>query len=41
MTAAHKERRRREGYVRDAQRMVLLSLAAATLATVGLIVSPS
>ncbi|MFF8602661.1 DUF3592 domain-containing protein [Streptomyces sp. NPDC015232] len=41
LAAAHKERRRREGYVRDAQRMVLLSLAAATLATVGLIVSPS
>ncbi|MCX2179760.1 hypothetical protein KV205_04325 [Streptomyces sp. SKN60] len=41
MAAAHKERRNREGYVRGAQRLTLLSLAAGVLATVGLIVSPS
>ncbi|WP_406860823.1 DUF3592 domain-containing protein [Streptomyces sp. HUAS MG47] len=38
--AVRRERKRRQGYVRDAQRMALLAFAAGTLATVGMIVSP-
>ncbi|MEU8619836.1 DUF3592 domain-containing protein [Streptomyces sp. NPDC048623] len=41
MAAARKERKRRQGDVRGAQRFALLSLAVGVLATVGLIVSPS
>ncbi|MFF8830815.1 hypothetical protein [Streptomyces sp. NPDC015131] len=38
--AVRRERKRRQGYVRDAQRMALLALAGGALATVGLIISP-
>ncbi|MEJ8645344.1 hypothetical protein WKI68_37295 [Streptomyces sp. MS1.HAVA.3] len=38
--AVRREGRRRQGYVRNAQRMALLALAGGALATVGLIISP-
>lgn len=38
--AVRRERKRRQGYVRNAQRMTLLALAGGALATVGLIISP-
>jgi hypothetical protein len=38
--AVRRERKRRQGYVRNAQRMALLALAGGALATVGLIISP-
>ncbi|MFE2163547.1 DUF3592 domain-containing protein [Streptomyces sp. NPDC059447] len=41
LSTVRKERKRRRGYLRNAQRMALLSFAAGVLATVGLIVSPS
>ncbi|MFF8387314.1 hypothetical protein ACF053_27235 [Streptomyces kanasensis] len=38
--AVRRERKRRQGYVRSAQRMALLAFAAGALATVGLVISP-
>ncbi|CAM5232039.1 hypothetical protein SSPIM334S_04560 [Streptomyces spiroverticillatus] len=38
--AVRRERKRRQGYVRNARRMTLLALAGGALATVGLIISP-
>ncbi|MER7521030.1 DUF3592 domain-containing protein [Streptomyces sp. NPDC126499] len=38
--AVRRERKRRQGYARNARRMALLSFAAGALATVGLIISP-
>lgn len=38
--AVRRERKRRQGYLRNAQRMALVSFAAGALATVGLILNP-
>ncbi|MFD4247606.1 DUF3592 domain-containing protein [Streptomyces sp. NPDC058525] len=41
LSTVRKERKRRQGYMRNSQRVALLSFAAGVLAAVGLIVSPS